>query len=120
MFSYGPTGSPCDLHSLTAPDEHGCVGAGDPPDDLKHAQQARVAADDLAKRLRKLFGNRILGPEYPLVSRIMNYYLKQIMVKIERSASQTEMKKILMQEMEEFSRLKEFSPLRLVIDVDPQ
>jgi primosomal protein N' (replication factor Y) len=78
------------------------------------------ASDELAKRLRKLFGNRVLGPEYPLVSRIMNYYLKQIMVKIERSASQTEMKKKLMQEIGEFSKLKEFSPLRLVIDVDPQ
>ena len=89
---------------------------------VKHKDPAVLnkAADELAKRLRKLFGNRVLGPEYPLVSRIMNYYLKQIMVKIERSASQTEMKKKLMEEMEEFSKLKEFSPLRLVIDVDPQ
>jgi len=30
------------------------------------------------------------------------------------------MKKKLMKEMGEFSRLKEFGPLRLVIDVDPQ
>ena len=78
------------------------------------------ASDDLARRLRKVFGGRVLGPEYPLVSRIMNYYLKQIMVKIERSASQTEMKKNLIQIIEEFSKHKEFSPLRLVIDVDPQ
>jgi primosomal protein N' (replication factor Y) len=89
---------------------------------VKHREAAVLnkASDELAKRLRKLFGNRVLGPEYPLVSRIMNYYLKQIMIKIERSASQTEMKKKLMQEIEEFSKLKEFSPLRLVIDVDPQ
>lgn len=89
---------------------------------IKHKDAAVLnkASDELAKRLRKLFGNRVLGPEYPLVSRIMNYYLKQIIVKIERSTSQTEMKKKLMQEMEEFGKLKEFSPLRLVIDVDPQ
>lgn len=89
---------------------------------VKHKDPAilKKAADELAAKLRKIFGNRVLGPEYPLVSRIMNYYLKQIMVKIERSASQTEMKKKLMKEMEEFSRLKEFGPLRLVIDVDPQ
>jgi len=89
---------------------------------IKHKDAAVLnrASDELAKRLRSLFGNRVLGPEYPLVSRIMNYYLKQIIVKIERSASQTEMKKKLMQVMEEFSKLKEFSPLRLVIDVDPQ
>jgi primosomal protein N' (replication factor Y) len=89
---------------------------------LKHKDPAVLnkASEELAKRLRKLFGNRVLGPEYPLVSRIMNYYLKQILVKIERSSSQTEMKRKLMQEMEDFGRLKEFSPLRLVIDVDPQ
>ncbi|MCX6247916.1 MAG: primosomal protein N' [Bacteroidetes bacterium] len=89
---------------------------------VKHKDPAILnrAADELARRLRKLFGNRVLGPEYPLVSRIMNYYLKQILVKIERQASQTEMKKQLMLEIEEFSKIKEFSPLRLVIDVDPQ
>jgi primosomal protein N' (replication factor Y) len=89
---------------------------------IKHRDPAVLnrASEELAKQLRKLFGNRVLGPEYPLVSRIMNYYLKQIMVKIERSASQAEMKKKLMLEMEEFSKRKEFSPIRLVIDVDPQ
>lgn len=80
----------------------------------------KKASDELAMQLRKLFGNRVLGPEYPLVSRIMNYYIKQILVKIERSASQAEMKKILMKEMEDFGRRKEFGALRLVIDVDPQ
>ena len=89
---------------------------------VKHRDPALLikASDELARRLRMLFGNRVLGPEYPLVSRIMNYYLKQIMIKIERSASQTEMKKKLMQAMEEFGRIKELGPLRLVIDVDPQ
>jgi primosomal protein N' (replication factor Y) len=89
---------------------------------IRHRDQniLNKASDELAKRLRLQFGNRVLGPEYPMVSRIMNYYLKQIMIKIERSASQTEMKKKLMQEIMEFSKRKEFSPLRLVMDVDPQ
>ncbi len=89
---------------------------------IKHRDQnvLNKASDELAKRLRELFGNRVLGPEYPMVSRIMNYYLKQIMIKIERSASQTEMKKKLMQKIVEFSKCKEFSSLRLVMDVDPQ
>jgi primosomal protein N' (replication factor Y) len=89
---------------------------------VKHKDPAVLnkASEELTKRLKKLFGNRVLGPEYPLVSRIMNYYLKQIMVKTERSSSQTEMKKKLSLEIEEFSKLKEFSPLRLIIDVDPQ
>jgi len=89
---------------------------------LKHKDPAVLtkAADDLAKRLKKVFGNRVLGPEYPLVSRIMNYYLKQILVKVERTRSQAEMKQKLMKEVGDFMKQKEFAPVRLVIDVDPQ
>jgi primosomal protein N' (replication factor Y) len=79
-----------------------------------------LAAAELAKRLRGVFGNRVLGPEYPLVSRIMNYYLKQIMIKIERSSSQIEVKKKLVQMIEEFSKIKEFGSIKIIMDVDPQ
>ena len=46
--------------------------------------------------------------------------IKKVKEQKEKASAQTEMKKKLMQEIEEFSKLKEFSPLRLVIDVDPQ
>jgi primosomal protein N' (replication factor Y) (superfamily II helicase) len=78
------------------------------------------AAAELAQQLRKVFGDRILGPEYPLVGRIMNYYIKQILVKTERGVSQAEMKSNLVKELDVFSKVKEFGPFRLVIDVDPQ
>ncbi|MCX6243516.1 MAG: primosomal protein N' [Bacteroidetes bacterium] len=89
---------------------------------VKHRdpEMLNKAAAELARRLTKVFGNRILGPEYPMVGRIMNYYIKQIMVKTERSVSQTEMKGRLMKELEEFGKLKDFGAFRLVIDVDPQ
>lgn len=86
----------------------------------KDPEVLNKASDELAQQFRLLFGNRVLGPEYPLVSRIMNYYMKQIIIKIERSLSQTEIKKKLMQEIMEFSKRKEFKNLRLVMDVDPQ
>lgn len=86
----------------------------------KHQDELNKASNELARRLRILFGNRVLGPEYPLVSRIMNYYLKQIIVKIERSVSQTEIKMKLMKEIGEFSKLKEYNQVRLIMDVDPQ
>jgi len=78
------------------------------------------AAGLLAERLRKVFGNRVLGPEYPLVARIMNFYFKHILVKIERSTSQTTDKKILVKEITEFYKEKEFSTVRIIVDVDPQ
>lgn len=89
---------------------------------LKH-KDPRVlnqAAAWLAERLRKTFGNRVLGPEYPPVSRVMNYYLKQILLKFERNVSMVSMKSMLIKETEGFYRQKEFVSVRLIIDVDPQ
>jgi primosomal protein N' (replication factor Y) (superfamily II helicase) len=78
------------------------------------------AADVLASKLRKAFGKRVLGPEYPLVARIRNYYLKQVLIKIERDAALHLMKEKLMAELVLFSQIKDFGAFRLVIDVDPQ
>jgi primosomal protein N' (replication factor Y) (superfamily II helicase) len=38
----------------------------------------------LAHELRKQFGDRVIGPEAPLISRIRNYYIKSIMLKFEK------------------------------------
>ncbi len=89
---------------------------------IKHrdAKALNKAADLLAIRLKKTFGKRILGPEYPLVGRIRNYYLKQILVKIEKEAALHLMKEKLMTELMQFSQVRDFGAFRLVIDVDPQ
>ncbi len=89
---------------------------------VKHKDQkiVNLAAADLARRLKIVFGVRILGPEYPLVSRIMNYYLKQILFKIEKDLSSTQMKTKLAKVIEEFYQTKLWGPVRIIIDVDPQ
>lgn len=89
---------------------------------LKHkdADLLNKAADNLAKALRLTFGNRVLGPEFPMVGRIMNYYLKNIMVKVERNVSASAMKGRLLEEVEKFRLQKSFSGVKVLIDVDPQ
>jgi primosomal protein N' (replication factor Y) len=54
--------------------------------DIKHKNSEIVnnQAIYLANELRKHFGDRIIGPEAPLISRIRNYYIKSIMLKIEK------------------------------------
>lgn len=86
----------------------------------KDAKVLNKAADDLAIRFRKILGKRVLGPEYPLVSRIRNYFVKQIMIKIDRNSSQAEQKIKLVKVIEDFMRDKAHKSVRLVIDVDPQ
>ena len=88
---------------------------------LKHKKPDKLnkASSVLAADLRNVFGKRILGPEYPMVSRIMNLYIKQIMIKLERGGKLVPMKEQLKEIIEIFSRNKEFSGVRVIIDVDP-
>jgi primosomal protein N' (replication factor Y) (superfamily II helicase) len=89
---------------------------------LKHKDQnvLNKAANDLAVRLKKAFGNRVIGPEYPIVSKVMNFYLKQILIKFERNSSMISMKSVLIKEMEGFYTDNNFGSVRVIIDVDPQ
>jgi primosomal protein N' (replication factor Y) len=88
---------------------------------IKHRELNKMihAADALAVKLRQQFGNRVLGPEFPLVARIMNYHIKHIMIKFERSVKLTEQKQILSRILTGFASDKNYPGIRLIIDVDP-
>ncbi len=77
------------------------------------------AASDLASRLRIIFGERILGPEYPIVARINNLYIKNILCKFEKTLELSKFKQTLKTEIEKFSNLSEYKKVKISIDVDP-
>lgn len=85
----------------------------------KDANVLNVAAQNLANQLRAQLGKRILGPEQPLVSRIRNYYIKQIIVKAERGASIQHIKQLIKDTIIQFNTHKEFKSVLVQIDVDP-
>lgn len=89
---------------------------------VKHRDPDLVnrAASDLAKRLCRIFGKRVLGPEYPAVARIMNQYLKHILIKVEVESSVVAAKIKLIEILGTFYQKQEFHPVRVLIDVDPQ
>ena len=89
---------------------------------MKHPE-AKVldqAAAELSFQLRQLLGNRIVGPEYPMVSRVRNLYIKQIMIRLERGIPLPSVKKQIMTLIEETLHKKEYGRLRILPDVDPQ
>ncbi len=45
--------------------------------------------------LRQVFNYRVLGPEAPMVARVQNLYIRQIVLKMENAASMVKVKKIL-------------------------
>src|SRR5690606_36322638 len=53
---------------------------------VRHKDLSRLVhiATSLAVALKSHFGERVLGPEAPLVSRIRNYYIKTILIKVEK------------------------------------
>ena len=73
----------------------------------------------LAKELKQALGSRVLGPESPLVARVRNLFLKDILIKIEREASIRNAKKIISEHINNFKNTKEYKSVYVHIDVDP-
>jgi primosomal protein N' (replication factor Y) len=88
---------------------------------LKHPDAGKLnrAADLLATALYKEFGKRVLGPEYPFVSRIKNLFLKNILLKLEKGASLPVSKQKLMDAIKLLHAQADFSTVRVQVDVDP-
>jgi primosomal protein N' (replication factor Y) len=83
--------------------------------DLLNQGAASLAADFRAK-----FGKAVYGPEYPLVSRVRNFYIKQILVKFPRNINSYQVKQQLYQSLEHFREVKTNRSIIVQFDVDPQ
>lgn len=88
---------------------------------LKHkdVQTVKSAAAELSSRMRSVFGTRVLGPVEPPVSRIQNLYLRQILLKIESTASPVNAKEFLQQIIHQLLSESSFRRIIINIDVDP-
>ena len=90
--------------------------------DVKHKDLSKltVIASSLAKVLRAQFGERILGPEAPMVSRIRNYYIQTILIKVEKEGvSVQKIKEVLQQILQQFDSQPTNKGAYIHIDVDP-
>lgn len=88
---------------------------------LKHRDRDLVsdAANHFSQLLRAIFQERVLGPEFPVIARIQNYYLKEIMLKVEHDAPQKKVKERLHELTDQFYSNPSYRSIRLIIDVDP-
>ena len=88
---------------------------------LKHKNQRKLdeTANALVVLMRKSFGARVLGPEYPAISKIRNYYHKNVLLKIEHEASISEAKIILHTIVEKMKNHPHHKSIRFILDVDP-
>jgi primosomal protein N' (replication factor Y) len=88
---------------------------------LKHKDEHILdkAAMEFSTQLRDVFKERVLGPDYPVVKRIQNLYLKNIILKIEKDVSDKKVKERLQQLIDAFYSVPLYKSIRLVVDVDP-
>jgi primosomal protein N' (replication factor Y) (superfamily II helicase) len=88
---------------------------------LKHKNQSLVdeASSYLAESLRLSFGNRVFGPEYPLIGKISNWYHKNIMLKIERHASFVKAKEIVRKSIDQLAGHETYHVVIVQTDIDP-
>jgi primosomal protein N' (replication factor Y) len=85
----------------------------------RDVDMVNASAKYLSDELKRHFQKRVLGPEFPLVSRVRNLYHKNILLKIERDASVSQVKKIVNELLIGFKSNSDFKSVRLQMDVDP-
>ena len=72
----------------------------------------------LAKALKIKLKENVLGPETPSVGRIRNMFITNILIKIPKNQSLLKTKEYVNSIMRNFNSIKEFSSVRVIIDVD--
>ena len=85
----------------------------------KNIEISNKASFLLAENLKKVFGKRVLGPEAPIVGRIQNLYIKNILLKVEKQSSFQRAKERLNAEIENLLGTENFKSVQIIIDVDP-
>ncbi|SDS05420.1 replication restart DNA helicase PriA [Polaribacter sp. KT25b] len=87
---------------------------------LKHKDYNKVdsGVNWLFKSLHNSFGENVLGPTAPAVSRIRNQYIKNIVIKIPPKQSLVNTKNHVSKIRNSFEAVKDFRPIRFIIDVD--
>ena len=69
--------------------------------------------------LRPIFKQDLLGPEYPVVSRVKNLYIKQMMVKFRRDFNTQKVKELIAQQIRLFQQNSDYKSVQVQVDVDP-
>jgi primosomal protein N' (replication factor Y) len=90
--------------------------------DIKHKNPEIVYNQSvyLANELRKHFGDRVIGPQAPLVARIRNFYIQSILLKFEKDAdSINKAKAIIRDTITQFQTTKLSKGSIIQPDVDP-
>lgn len=88
---------------------------------LKHRDRDVLndGAREFTNALKTKFGTRVLGPDFPVISRIKNLYLKNAILKVEREISVKKTRELVMEVKNHFEAFSKYKSVRITVDVDP-
>ena len=88
---------------------------------IKHKDRTQLNfySDILGRDLKEIFGKRVLGPESPVISQVQLWYIKTILIKIEREKPPAKAKQLIIEAIERLEKEKGASALKIAIDVEP-
>ena len=85
----------------------------------RNAKVVDKAARQMASEMVKIFGKRVMGPNIPMIGRIQNFYIKNILLKLENKISPNQAKKYLQSIADTILATEGFKSIRISLDVDP-
>ena len=88
---------------------------------LKHRDEHTLqdTANALAHNLKQVFGDRCSAAVPPIISRVQNLHVRQILIRIERNASIAKAKLLLQAQIKHLHQHDKFKNVMIVLDVDP-
>jgi primosomal protein N' (replication factor Y) (superfamily II helicase) len=88
---------------------------------LKHRddQELNSLAVEFCKEMRSVFGKRVLGPVIPDIARVRNFYLRNVLLKVEKTLPNHKVKEMITKVCDRFLAEPDNRSLIIQIDVDP-
>jgi len=88
---------------------------------VRHRDRAQLNffSDLLGRDLKEMFGKRVLGPESPVINQVQLWYIKTIIIKIEREKPPAKAKQFIVDAIKRLEKEKGASSVKIAVDVDP-
>ena len=88
---------------------------------LKHTKDdvVNTAGIELGTRLRQWFGDRVLGPDKPAISRIKTLSIRKLVLKLETGIDMPRVRQYLTLAQQQMMQDKRYASLQVYYDVDP-
>ena len=76
-------------------------------------------SEELAISIKKIFPKDVLGPQFPLISKIRNNYYKRILIKVDKSLSLSQTRNFIGEEINRLHSQNKTGNFKVQIDIDP-